>query len=519
MNLIRFLILPLLFVTALWSEAATIQIDKDTVTPGEGVTVTLTAQGSKITFPTLKKIGDYPIDPPKISQEFSATIQNGTTTTLQQKSMRFTFYPDRNVTIPAMKIVVDGTTYQTRPTPIRVVPASSLPSGQRYRLTMRLDRKKVYVGEPFVLQVIFYEPRNSDIAQAQYIPPTFDGFFVKSTPQERLENTPEGTRHVFDYILTPQKEGNFTIPAPMIKLGIQTLNAAQDPWGLFGNDIRWQSLRGTPKQIEVLPLPADVDLIGRFTIDAQARPLQVAANKPVSYTLTITGEGGLEELEDPTFDLPDVTVYSDEAKVDTRIQGGRIISHWSKKYSFIADHDFTTPAVTLTQFDPRSGTTKTLSTRPFSVHVTGSAKAATPPAASTPAASTSAPQKAAAGAPATSHKKEDNASLFDDTAFYQRLAEQNRAHLFSFVWLIGAFLLGVVVTLLATRLLRRFTAGRAAKIRRHYTPDEALEILYPHTNDSPEIERTVRDLYRVKRGEKVSIDSKKLAELIERTRN
>jgi len=518
MNLIRSLILPLLLMTALWSETATIHVDKYTVAPGEGVTVTLTAQGSNITFPDIKRIGSYPVDPPKISQEFSATIQNGTTTTLQQKSMHFTFYPDRNVTIPAMKIVIDGTTYQTRPTPIRVVPASSLPSGERYRLTMRLDRKKVYVGEPFVLQVIFYEPRNSTIAQAQYIPPTFDGFFVKATQRERLENTPEGTRHVFDYILTPQKEGNFTIPAPMIKLGIQTLNAAQDPWGLFGNDIRWQSLRGQPRTVRVLPLPAQADLVGRFTIDAQANPLQVAANKPVSYTLTITGEGGLEELEDPTFDLPDVTVYSDEAKVDTQIRSGRIISRWSKKYSFIADHDFTIPAVTLTQFDPQSGTTRTLSTQPFSVHITGSTKAATPLATPAPAATTSAPQRAKAPAPAADRKQEDNTSLFEDTAFYQRLAEQNRAHLFSFVWLIGAFLLGILVALLATRLLRRFTTGRAAKIRRHYTPDEALEILYPHTNDSPEFERMVRDLYRAKQGEKVSIDPKKLAELIENIR-
>jgi len=517
MNLIRFFILPLLLISALWSEAATIHVDKYTVTPGEGVTVTLTAQGSKITFPTLKSIGNYPVDPPKISQEFSATIQNGTTTTLQQKSMHFTFYPDHNVTIPPMEIIVDGTTYKTQPVPIRVVPASSLPAGERYRLTTRLDRKKIYVGEPFVLQVIFYEPRNSDIAQAQYIPPTFDGFFVKSTPQERLENTPEGTRHIFDYILTPQKEGNFTIPAPMIKLGIQTLNGVQDPWGLFGNDIRWQSLRGQPRTVTVLPLPTQADLVGRFTIDAQAHPLQVAANKPVSYTLSLTGEGGLEEMEDPTFDLPDVTVYSDEAKVDTQIRGGKIISHWSKKYSFIADHDFTIPAVTLTQFDPHSGTTKTLQTRPFTITVTGGAVPA-PSAAS--AASVTPTHPPAAHPPAASAlpKKEDNTSLFEDTAFYQKLAEKNRAHTFSAIWLIGAFLLGALTMLVLMQLLRRIKSIRSSRIRRHYTPDEALDILYPHTNDSPQIERMVRDLYRVKRGEKVSIDSKKLTELIESIR-
>jgi len=49
---------------------------------------------------------------------------------------------------------------------------------------------------------------------------------------------------------------------------------------------------------------------------------------------------------------------------------------------------------------------------------------------------------------------------------------------------------------------------------KHYSFEEALKILYPHINESPEIENMVRKLYEIKEGNMVEIDRKALDKLV-----
>jgi len=495
-----------------------LKVDKTTITQGDEVTITLTAHGKDITFPTLKSIGGYPVTSSGLSQGFSATFGNGNASAQYQKSIRFSFAPEHNITIPSLSVTIDGAIQKTQPTPLLVLPAGHVNTSKGgFRLTMHSTRKSVYVGEAFLVQVIFYEPRNSNIAQAQYTAPKFDGFFVKSSPQERLENTPQGTEHIFDYILTPQKEGNITLTAPRIKLGIQTFSGTRDPWGFFSNEVHWKSLRGTPHTLTVKPLPTSTDIVGTFRLKATATPRKVKANKPVNYTLSIEGKGSLEEMDDPTFDLPDVTVYSDDAKVDTRIEKGQVISQWIKKYTFIADHDFTIPSVHLTTFDPTTAQDKPLTTQPVTIRIYGAKShttLATPPSDSVQKGSTPLTQ-AKSSAVRQTLKTDTNDSLFEDTTYYAKQAQKALGSTWPWWALVLSFVTGILLTLVATWATTKFSV-RTKKRTKKYTPTEALELLYPHTNDSPEIEEMVRDLYRVKQGEKRTIDSKKLERILQK---
>jgi len=519
----------LIAITTAQAETLTIEATPQTVQKGEGVTVTVTAKGKQIIFPSLDHIGSYPISAPSIRSKDQVMIVNGSISTLHQKTMRFTLFPDRNITIPPLNVQIDGKTEQTRPLSIRVTTHPQTTRGQNgYRLRMIPSSRDVYVGQPLVLDVVFFEPRNSQVAQAQYIPPKFDGFFVKSDDQEQLQQEPQGTSHIFTYILTPQKEGNFTISAPQIKLGIKTFNAINDPWGLFNNEVRWQALQAAPVTIHVRPVPAGVDWVGSLQMNATVDTRQVAADKPVNYTLTIDGNGSLDDIDEPEFDLSDVTVYSNDAQVESRIQNGQVISHWVKKYTFIADHDFTIPALRKKVFNPRTGQVVTLETPAYTIHVTGSAATEhagiqTP----TPSDHTSAPRTAQATPAATAKpapsrtkantaNKENNRSLLEDTAWYAQQAKEKTDRQWPLWALILAFLTGIIATIIAMKILPKLRRKRAAITRhRHYSIDEALAILYPHTNDSPEIEAMVRELYRAKQDTNISIDQKKLGELIE----
>ncbi len=502
----------------------TYTINAQTLAKGEEAIITLTARGKEVAFPNLKEIEGYPVTSTGVSQSFSASFGGGSSAIEQTRSIRYSFFPEHNVTVPPLKVTIDGTVEQTRPTPIHVTATSPAFSGEGgYRLQTVTTRHSVYVGEPFLLQVIFTEPRNSNIAQAKYEPPTFDGFFVKAPPRERLVDTPEATQHIFDYILTPQKEGNLTITAPQIKLGIQTFTGARDPWGFFNNEVQWRSLRGAARTVTVKPLPSPADLVGDFQLKAAIDSHNIEANKPLNYTLTVEGEGSLDEMEDPKYDLPGVTVYSDDAQVDTRIEHGQIISRWVKKYTFIADRDFTLPSHQWTVFNPKTGQISTLRTSSAAIKVQGSgaapAKPVSPPTQRSalpdvppPAASplSPSPRSPSASSPHT----DANQSLFEDKAFYARQAAAKQASLYGIAWVIGAFVAGIVATLLAQLLWKKMPKNTRKKPHKKYTVDEALDLLYPHTNDSPEIEEAVRDLYRNKNGENLPIDQAKIARLI-----
>lgn len=71
-------------------------------------------------------------------------------------------------------------------------------------------------------------------------------------------------------------------------------------------------------------------------------------------------------------------------------------------------------------------------------------------------------------------------------------------------WMV---ILAFVSGMLVMYLLRYLPSPGWKKSIRHYSESEALKILYPHINESPEIEEMVRKLYAKKAGDKnVKID-------------
>ncbi len=521
--IVKLLILFLITVGSLNAKDVTVRISQTAVPKGQSVEVSITARGKNIVFPQITEIGGIPVDTPTISQKIEATYANGAFRSVQKKTLHFSFFPEHNMTIPSFAVTVDGRTEHTRPVSIRVTRRNSASrAGGGYRLEMIPSKTRLYVGEPFVLQVVFYEPRNSQVTQAQYVAPKFDGFFVKTDNQETLKQDARGTAHIFTYLLTPQKEGNLTITAPQIKLGIRTFSGARDPWGFFNNDVQWQSLQAEPKTVTALSIPASANLIGSFTMNASVDTHQTHANQPVNYTLTLEGVGSLEDFDAPKFDIDDVTVYSDDAQISSRIQDGKIISRWVKKYTFIADHNFTIPAIARIQFNPETEKTKTLSVQPVAIHIAGGSQISSPASSKPlPAAESvrpSAPETTHAFQKASRVQKDANRSLLEDTAYYARQAREKASARWPAWTVLLAFVTGVLVTLLVLKLLPHLNLSRPGhrRTRKRYTPDEALKLLYPHTNDSPEIEAMVRDLYRAQRGEKVEIDQERLQKIMGR---
>jgi len=357
------------------------------------------------------------------------------------------------------------------------------------------------------LTVNAVESLNENIVQLEYNPPEFKNFFVRSLGAEKRYREGNTTVHEMRYLLIPQKKGKITVPPASVKIGTRSLKAPKDPFGIFKPPLKWNSIRSASVHLTVKPLSSHTILVGHYSVKCSVDKHKARKNKPVSYTLTISGEGSLEDMDDPEFNIDNVTVYSDDAQIKSKIKNGKMYSSYAKKYVFISDRDFTIPALSFGEFDYTTGKNLTLRTDPIPIKVSGGGTAA---------------GRQRGGrfshhgvAPKTERKPVDP---LEDTLYYtKREYEERMEHL---PWYIAAaFAAGMITMFLLTRLpLSRFRQRFKDKgFSRHYSSDEALKILYPHTNEGKEVEEMVRQLYEIECGNRsVKINQKLLHRLIAR---
>jgi len=501
----------------LFAGSVKLRLSSTEVVEGTAIDVQIIAEGKQITFPDIKEIGGFQTEKGGISSKLESSYINGKFSSKSLKTLQFSFYPETDLTIPAFKVTIDGKVYQTKPVKVRVVKPSAVTatSVDGYTLRIKSNKKRVYVGEPFIITVDFFEPRNSSVTKVEYVPPKFKNFFSQSLGDEKLKRTATGTMHELQYLVSAKKEGKLSIVPPKARVGVRSFGGGnRDPWGFFANDIKWHSVRAKGLSIEVKPIPVDAELIGLFKVESSIDHATVKPNAPVTYTIKISGEGNLDDLADPKFDIPDVTIYGDDPKIQSKVVGNKVVSQYVRKYVFISDRDFTIPSMTFRSFDYVSQKSKRITTKSYKIKISGSAPATTPKVVVNPK-----PHTGDLASIDTEKSKlaavEENRSILEDIAYYK---EKEAKEKIGYPWWIVAlaFLLGILSMIMTGRSYR-WLRHRSGKVRlKHYSTKEALKILYPHTNHSKKVESMVRKLYEIENGNKsISIDKEELAIMID----
>ena len=473
------------------------------IVQGNMAQLKIKATGNRAAFPNITEINGVKVLGRHESQSNSYTYINGKMSNDRATTLVLTFAPQKDMTIPSYEVNVDGTVYKTDPLQLKVVKATAPNAGgnSQFSLQLRADKKSVIVGEPLLVTVYFSLQHGVRLSEnPQYNKPEFKDFFVKEVGKEKSYN--EGNRQVTElrYMLIPQSEGNFTVGPATAKIGIAD-RTRRDMFGRFFGTT-WHPIASNTIDIEVKSKPKDTDLVGNFSIDNSIDRQKVKANKPVNLTVKIMGEGSLEDFEFPTYEIDGVTIYSDDAKISTNLQGATINSTYVKSFAFISDHDFTIPARRISVYDIKSQTVKYLEIPSYDVKIEGSASVAAVK-----------PQKMDPNSgKVQTNLKIPAKSMLDDGEPAAPL-KKNKTEW----WMVLlAFVSGMIVMLLV-RYLRSF------KMKTHvgnYSESEALKILYPHMSGSPEIEAMVRRLYAKKNGDKsVVIDKKTLNEMVEKVQH
>ena len=367
------------------------EVDKTELKTGEvlTLTITVTAEGDIPADPTLPVILTANIVGRSRGSQ-TMRVNNQTTAELVYE-YQLSPTVDGPLTIGAIKVTIDGTTYETDPITVEVHPggstrASQQPlqppaevstelTGQDYYVEAEVDNRSPYLGEQmhYIFRFYFAVP-----FLQSYYEPDLTGFWALEDSKQRLPErkvagrgyeVEEVSRVIFPTIAGPRTIGpaELTIPSRLSAPATR--------------------LRTMPVEIDVRPLPpgAPADFsgaVGRFSISARTNGAGGAVNEPLTLTVNLTGEGNFDLLPDPGWpDMPGWRTFDAAPETRYQIDDGVLIGRRTYERTLVPREagDFTIPPVRFTYFDPSKERYETISTDPIPVTVAKGTAAPLPP--------------------------------------------------------------------------------------------------------------------------------------------
>ena len=360
-------ILILLFLELSLFANVKISVDSPAIYKGDNISFTITAEGDDVKFPDIYEVKGNSILGTSSSSQTS--IINGVVSKKISKS--YTFTPQKSLTIPSFEVEVSGKKYQTKEIKISVLKPTASVNGADFMLELRVDKKEAYVGEEIKLTIVLKEKLNAKADKLQLGKPKLANFWIKKSGEVEQDREGEYIVQKLHYLLSPQKEGNYTIPAITAKIGKIVRNRRgglfDDPFfSSFGTELRWKKIFSNELKLNIKPLPNNLELYGKFMIDATVDKKKIKTNKPVNLTIEIEGDGNIDDIKKFNFDIENAIVYADEPKIKN--------AKFTQKIAIISDSSYTIPSISLKYFDKNLKKVVITQTKPIDITVLGGKK-------------------------------------------------------------------------------------------------------------------------------------------------
>lgn len=221
-----------------------------------------------------------------------------------------------------------------------------------YEWTVELKDKEVYLHQATTLSMqcrFGKEGKNDDV---EFIPPKESAFDFELLSENRRF---EGERQIisYEYLIFAKESGEFNIKLKPTML-FTTQSAINNV--IIGrdnvNDLETEKEIARIEPININVLPTGSSLTGQLSLHTK-NDIQVAsAYEPVHLEVTVEGSGNLHALEDLTFDVENVEVFSDEAEKDFVMSTKGYTGRWTQRFAFVAKDDFVIPSIVIDYFDP-----------------------------------------------------------------------------------------------------------------------------------------------------------------------
>ena len=356
-------------------------LNASVVYEGDIVNFTITAEGKQIDFPKIQEIDGVPIV--RTSSTESITVINGK---MQRETSKiYQIRASKPLKIPSFKVIADGKEYETDLLELKVLKPTTTKQGSQFMVELSVDKNESYVGEAINLTISFKSKINARADQIQLGEPKLENFWVKKN--EKVNHSSQGEYIVqsLTYKLFPQKAGTYTIPIMETLVGQierrrQRNNFFNDPFfnGLT-QKLNWQKIYSNSLKLTITPLPEGLELYGNYQIQASVDSQRVQANKPVNLTLSVKGEGNIDDVKKFDLSVNNVIIYADDPQISSKEIHEIYQGLFKQKIVLIADQNFTIPSLSLKFFDKKSKKVKTVTTKPIEIEIMGSSKMASEP--------------------------------------------------------------------------------------------------------------------------------------------
>ena len=485
----------LLLTSILYSGSIEATVDSDEVFPGDSVILTLSVVGENIkSLPDISSIGGVDVINSSRRSSSSFSSVNGKAKMEITESLILEFIPEHNMTVPSYQVKVDGKIESSKAIDIKVTKERKRSvSSEKFALDMELSKTEAFVGEPIIVTVKFRQKMSVNVLDIEYQQPKFKGFFNKVIGKQKNYNKGNYNYMELQYLLVPKHGGDMRLDPARAKIAESTGRRQFGGW--FSDTPKWSRLISNSPLLHIKKPSGNFDIVGYYSLDDSVDTKEVEANKPVNLKIKLQGEGSLDDYEGLEFDLSGVTVYSDDAKIESKLVGKELRSRYTKQFVFISDHNFTIPSKSIYVYNYKTDKIDELKTKEYKIVVKGASQKSITPAVYTKNSINSTTEN-------NHNKKESSYKINWDIP--------------SWIMLLGAFVLGSIFTLIAQKVLPSF--GKFKFKGFGINIDEALSILYPKMSDNHQIEEMVRKLYDKKQGKKVVIDKKLLKSMMEKYR-
>jgi len=243
---------------------------------------------------------------------------------------------------------------------------------------MKTNKTEAFIGEPIELTVSFKRKLNARVNKLQLSDPKLENFWIKKVAKQTQSSEGDYIVETAHYQIFPQKSGEYKIPPIEAMIGVVHRGRRglyDDPFfSAFNQQLDWKKIYSNELNIKVNPLPDNLELYGKYQIQAQVDKQKVHANKPVNLTITVRGEGNIDDVKKFNPNIDNTIVYADEPKITSHLVGGVYQGEFTQKIAIIADQNFTIPSVELKYFDKDTKEVKTLKTKPIDIEVIGGSK-------------------------------------------------------------------------------------------------------------------------------------------------
>ena len=349
-------------------------LSSSSVYEGDVVNFIISVEGENTQFPTITEIDGYPI----IGTSSSQSIQMVNTTVTRTISKTYSFKPLKSLTIPSFEVSTNNQKFQTQELKLKVLKPTASKDGADFVLKLALDKNESYVGEALMLSISFKAKYNAHADQVQLGEPVLEDFWAKKIEKVVKSNEGNYVVQTINYQLFPQKSGIYNIPSMEALVG--KIERRQRRGGGFFNDpffnsinqqLNWKKVYSNDLKLNVKPLPNGLELYGNYQIQATVDKKTVQTNKPVQLTISVKGEGNIDDVKKFNINLDNVIVYADEPKISSQLVKNIYQGTFFQKTALIADRNFTIPSLSLSYFDKSTKTVKTVKTEPIEIEVLG----------------------------------------------------------------------------------------------------------------------------------------------------